>query len=53
MKAFWIIVSALLIAALINWVRSGSGFHIVHALPLLGGDEPWGIGRVVRRHSEP
>lgn len=69
MKAFWIVLIVLLIAALIVWVRAGAGFHVLHTLPLLGGARPswlwdgaavvmlaiavWGIWRVIRIRNEP
>ncbi len=41
MRFFWIIVIVLLFAAVICWVRdSATGFHVIQALPLLGGKEP-------------
>jgi hypothetical protein len=40
MKAFWIVLSTLILAALIVWVRAGAAFNLVHTLPPLGGKPP-------------
>jgi hypothetical protein len=40
MRAFWIVLSVLLLAAMIVWVRAGATFSLVHTLPLLGGKPP-------------
>lgn len=40
MKAFWIVLGLLLLAALIVWVRAGAKFNLIHTLPLLGGKPP-------------
>ena len=65
MRAFWIVLSVLLLAALIVWVRGGAQFNVLDALPLAGGRPPslcwdgaaaamvliaiWGVTRLFRR----
>jgi len=61
MKAAAVVLTVVLAACLINWVRSGASFHVVQALPLCGGYTPslydaatvamlllipWGLGRL-------
>jgi hypothetical protein len=67
MRIVWTVLIVVLIAALICWVRSGSAFNVVQALPLLGGHPPgifdlgafvmilitiWGVRRLTRNRSD-